>query len=93
MNIHCVKSIHIQSFSGPFFLTFGLNADRMQENTDQKTSQYGHFSRSGRRDCSIVFFAKPFVTLNTPFFYKQFIFDPRPENYLSFSRKSPQKIV
>ena len=65
----------------------------MQENTDQKTSQYGHFSRTGRRDYSIVFFAKPFVTLNTPFFYKQFIFDPRPENYLSFSRKSPQKIV
>ena len=61
-------------------------------NTDQKTSQYGHFSQSGRRDYSIVFFAKPFVTLNTPF-YKQFIFDPRPENYLSFSRKSPQKIV
>ena len=27
------------------------------------------------------------------FFYKQSIFDPRPENYLSFSKKSPQKIV
>ena len=29
----------------------------------------------------------------TPFFYKQSIFDPRPENCLSFSKKSPQKIV
>ena len=30
----------------------------------------------------------------TPFFfYKQFIFDPRPKNCLSFSKKSPQKIV
>ena len=27
------------------------------------------------------------------FFYKEPIFDPRPENYLSFSKKSPQKIV
>ena len=27
------------------------------------------------------------------FFYKQSIFDPRPENCLSFSEKSPQKIV
>ena len=29
----------------------------------------------------------------TFFFYKQSIFDPRPENCLSFSKKSPQKIV
>ena len=27
------------------------------------------------------------------FFYKQSIFDPRPKNCLSFSKKSPQKIV
>ena len=27
------------------------------------------------------------------FFYKQSIFDPRPENCLSFSKKSPPKIV
>ena len=27
-----------------------------------------------------------------PFFYKQSIFDPRPENCLSFSKKSPQKL-
>ena len=26
------------------------------------------------------------------FFYKQSIFDPRPENCLSFSKKSPQKL-
>ena len=29
----------------------------------------------------------------TPFLYEQYIFDPRPENCLSFSKKSPQKIV
>ena len=29
----------------------------------------------------------------TPFFYKQSIFDPRPENCLSFCKKSPPKIV
>ena len=27
------------------------------------------------------------------FFYKQSIFDPHPENCLSFSKKPPQKIV
>ena len=27
------------------------------------------------------------------FFYKQSVFDPRPENFLSLSKKSPQKIV
>ena len=29
----------------------------------------------------------------TPFFYKQSIFYPRPENCLSFSKKLSQKIV
>ena len=33
------------------------------------------------------------VSRNTPFLYKQFIFDPRPENCLSFSEKLPRKIV
>ena len=28
----------------------------------------------------------------TPFFYKQSIFDPRPENCLRFSKKSLQKL-
>ena len=36
---HCVKSVRIRSFSGPYSV-------RMWENTDQKTSEYGHFSRS-----------------------------------------------
>ena len=40
-NIHCVKSVRIRSFSGPYFFAF-----RMRENTDQKNSEYGHFSRS-----------------------------------------------
>ena len=26
--IHCVKSVHIRSFSGPYFPAFGLNKDR-----------------------------------------------------------------
>ena len=30
----------VKSFSGPYFLAFGLN-------TDQKNSKYGQFSRSG----------------------------------------------
>ena len=40
-NGHCVKSVLIRSFSGPNFPEFGLN-------TDQKNSEYGHFSRCGQ---------------------------------------------
>ena len=58
---HCVKSVRIWSFSGPYFCAFGLNTKRYsvslrthispysaweQENTDQKNSKYGHFSLS-----------------------------------------------
>ena len=36
---HCVKSAGIRSFSGPHLV-------QIRENTDQKNSKYGHFSRS-----------------------------------------------
>ena len=38
-NSHCMKSVRIQSFSGPYSV-------RMQENTDHKNSEYGHFSHN-----------------------------------------------
>ena len=34
-----------------------------------------------------------FTFNNTPFLYKQSIFDPRPENSLSLPKKSPEKFV
>ena len=43
---HCVKSVRIRSYSGPYFPGFGLNTEivrtspysvRMRENTDQNT--------------------------------------------------------
>ena len=37
--IHCVKSVRIRSLSGLYSPPFGMN-------TDQKTSEYGHFSHS-----------------------------------------------
>ena len=40
-NLHCVKSVRIRSFSGLYFPVF-----RMGENTNQKNSEYRHFSRS-----------------------------------------------
>ena len=49
---HYVKSVRIWSFSGPYFPAIGLNTERspysvrMRENTDQKNSEYGLFSRS-----------------------------------------------
>ena len=46
-----MKSVRVQSFSGPFLLGLGLNSERygvrMQENTEQKYSEQGHFSHSG----------------------------------------------
>ena len=49
----CVKSVRIRSIYGPYFPTFGLNAERcislysvwMQENTVQKNFEYRRFSR------------------------------------------------
>ena len=44
-NPHCVKSVCIRSFCGSYSVY-------MRENTDQKNSKYGHFSRSA---LSIIF--------------------------------------
>ena len=53
--LHCLKSVRIRSFSGPYFPAFGLNTERysvslpsvpMRENTDQKNSEYEQFLRS-----------------------------------------------
>ena len=57
-----MKSVYIRIYSGPYFPAFGLNTGRysvslrilrtspysvrMQENTDQNNSKYGHFLRS-----------------------------------------------
>ena len=46
INHHCVKSIRIRSFSGPYFSAFGPYSVWMRKNTDQKNSEYEHFSRS-----------------------------------------------
>ena len=49
--VHCLKSVRIRSFSGPYFPAFRLNilylsvSVRMRENTNQKYSKYGHISR------------------------------------------------
>ena len=36
---HCVKSVRVRSYSGPYFPAFGLD-------TNQNNSEYGHFLRS-----------------------------------------------
>ena len=48
---HSVKNGRIRSYSGPYFLAFGLNTEtpysvRMRENTNQSNFEYGHFLRS-----------------------------------------------
>ena len=51
--IHCVKSVRIWSYSGPYFPVFNISpySIRMRENADQYISEYGHFLRS---DCGRV---------------------------------------
>ena len=48
---HCVKSVRIRSFTGPYFPTFGLN-------TEQKNSEYGHFPHSELKVIKTLAFRK-----------------------------------
>ena len=49
-----LKSVHIRSYSSPYFLAFGLNTERyispylvrMWKNKDQNNSEYVHLMRS-----------------------------------------------
>ena len=41
--IHCVKSVQIRSFFGPYFLVFSPNTGKYGP---EKTPYFGHFSRS-----------------------------------------------
>ena len=58
---HCVKSVGIWSYSGPYFLAFGLKlilfissySIRLRENKYQKISEYGHFLRSVSQESTI----------------------------------------
>ena len=48
-HIHCAKSVRIQSYSGPHFSAFGLNAERypysirMRKNADRNNSDTDTF--------------------------------------------------
>ena len=49
IQLHCAKSVRIQSLPGLYFLAFGLNTEtfrifRLPENTDQENPGYRHFS-------------------------------------------------
>ena len=69
LNKHSVKSVHIWSYSGPYFHVFRRNTERispylvrMRENADQNYFEYGHFLRSESqsfRDILIPFHALP----------------------------------
>ena len=53
INNHCIKSVPIRSYSGPYFHPMGLN-------TDENNSEHGHFLRSE----SPLFFQFKFLTMN-----------------------------
>ena len=56
-SIHCVKSVRIRSFSGQYSI-------RMRENTDQRNSEYEHFSRSDKLSEILVNFAETNLELS-----------------------------
>ena len=87
-----MKSVRIQSFSGPYFPAFGLNMERygrsispysvhMRENRNQRNCEYGLFSCSVYR---FSFMFNPFVS-NAPFLYPLKTSE-KPYGFLMFSR-------
>ena len=56
IEFHCVKSVRIRSYSGPYSVrkirSISPNSVRMLGNTDQNNSEYGHFLRSVSQKCS-----------------------------------------
>ena len=60
-SIHCVKCVLIRSYTGPYFLAFGLNTDRYSVSLriqskcgkmrTRANSVFEHFSRSGVEKC------------------------------------------
>ena len=70
---HCVKSVHIRSYSGPYFPTFGLNKERYRVSI-RIESYCGKIQIPTR------------ITLNTDTFYavySRFIFAEYQKRYLS----------
>ena len=63
---HCLNSVHIRSFSGPFSV-------QMRENMDQKISEYKHFSRSVI--CKNEFASHMNKLGNLVFFFSIFCYD------------------
>ena len=47
IEVHCIKSVRIRSYSHPNFPVFKLNSVWVRENTDQDNSEYRHFPPSG----------------------------------------------
>ena len=53
--IHCVKSVQIRSFSGPYFLVLGLNPERYSVNLYIQ-SKYGKIRT--RKNCKSEHFSR-----------------------------------
>ena len=67
LHLDCVKSVHIRSFSGPYFHAFGLNT--VLENMDQKNSEYRNFSHSFNGHIKISISLKVLVTVQKQLFH------------------------
>ena len=77
---HCVKSVHIRSYSGPHFplirteccvsLSIQSECEKMGENADRNNSEYRHFLRSAYNEVSagLEKYCRQF-TARTQFFF------------------------
>ena len=90
LQIHHMSVSIIQSLSDQY--TYTSNDNNNSNNNNNNESNSNNKSSTGNKvnGTHLSLTSKETVHL---FFYKQSIFDPCPENSLSFSKKPPQKIV
>ena len=89
LNSRCVLRFSIIKKFGKWSVNFSINFPLVQC-VSLKLTKVLSTGESLLYSTNLVFPKNFGVRL---FFYNQSIFDPRPENYLSFSKKSPTKIV
>ena len=70
---HCMKSVRIRNFSGSFLLRISPYSVRIRENTNQKNSEYGHFSRSENLYLTVFHHFSMSVFMCKSFFFVHFL--------------------
>ena len=82
--LHCVKSVRIRSFYGPYFPAFGLN-------TDQKNSKSGYFPRSVKVTMKQVFYKLKYTIYNKSHKIRRYV--QKPINNPQFCWQSFERVL